>query len=255
MFQAVLFLFYGQLPGTVLKFWLMHSHRSHLLLRNFAILLSVVTIVAFNLVGRVEVRDSLPIPLDPAISLFTFGYSETLADSIWLQSLQNFRTCEQDRGGSPLTALGARMGPDRIPSCSYSWLYHMLNVTMHLAPRFKTVAEIGPMVLSSVIDDIDGATELYTRAVRHYPDDWVILSRAATHFALEIEDGQKAAQLYLRAVDKGAPVWMALYASKLSSQEGQRELAIRILKRFSDDERLTERDRKYIEEKLGAKKK
>lgn len=190
----------------------------------------------------------------PELKNFTFGYDEIIADTTWLQALQNFTTCEQDRGGSSYSPTGARMGLDRIPACSHSRLFYLLNLVLELAPRFKFVAEVGPTVLSVVVDDIDGASELFLKAIRLYPNNWIILSRAGSHFALEVEDRSLAAQLFIRAVENSAPTWMALYASKLWEKDGQKELGKRILMRFRNHDRLTERDRKYIEEKIGLDK-
>lgn len=233
---------------------LLVKFRKHLLV-SLLLSLSVIGIIAANLSScPLDSVGPLDVPPGPEMVYFHFGYSETFADSTWLRSLQNFSSCEQDRGGSSYAPNGARMGPDRTPACSRGWLFRVLNVVLELAPRFHVVALIGPTVLSAVVDDIDGASDLYLKAVKLFPNDWVILSRAGSHFALEVENFPLAAKLYIRAVENGAPTWMALYASKLWSKDGQQELSRRILMRFRDNSRLTDRDREYIEKKLGPKK-
>jgi hypothetical protein len=221
---------------------------------TFLFLICVVPIVLLNLSyeTRSTTIPSAPPPLN--IKLFLFGQDETVADVYWLKALQNFNVCEQDRGGSSYAPNGARMGLNRTPSCSYGWLSRTLYFIGNLVPRFRFLFVVGPTVLSTIVDDIDGATELYKLAVKLYPNDWLILSRAATHFALEVENRPVAAQLYLRAVENGAPTWMGLYASKLFGQEGLHNLSIRILRDFSKNTNLSARDRAYIEEKLKAEK-
>jgi hypothetical protein len=221
------------------------------LIKFFILVTSILVIIYVNLYYNHGPRNkNLVTAPAPAIKHFTFGYIESMGDSWWLASIQNFTDCEQNRGGSSYAPSGARMGLNRTPACSFGWLYHAINLTIELIPRFYLAAANGPIALSVVVDDIDGASALFDKVIELYPYDWVILSRAASHFASEVEDRQKAAALFLRAARLGAPAWMALYASKLTSKEGMHYFSKKILMEFKDNPNLRDEDKRYIEEKL-----
>ncbi len=221
------------------------------ILKSPILLICVAIILVMNTeLISYEKPKALVIPPSPSIRYFTMGYTETVGDSWWLTAIQSLNVCEQDRGASSFAPSGNRIGLDRTPSCSYGWVFHVLNLIIELIPRFHFVAVNGPIILSVIIDDIDGATVLFEKAIKLYPNDWVILSRAASHFASEVEDRQKAALLFLRAARLGAPPWMALYAAKLSSKEGLHFFSRRILEEFRYNPNLRDEDKKYIEQKL-----
>lgn len=167
-----------------------------------------------------------------------------------MRAIQQFDKCEQDRGASPLTSEGLRMGLDRTPECNRGWVFQMLNLILDLVPRFYYPARVGPVILSVVIDDIEGATIIYEKALRNFPNDWIIASRAAYHFTFELEDNTRGSLLYYRAAKLGGPSWMALYASKLSNKEGKKELAIRMIKDFMESKEFKPSDIDIFSEKL-----
>lgn len=192
-----------------------------------------------------------PPPL--VLKYFTFGYNNTSADSYWIRLLQDFGVCEQKRGGSPIDPeTGARRGKNRTPECSLGWGYHMLNLITDLAPRFYVAAVNGPLILSVVADDIDGATLLYEKAIRLFPNDWGAHYYAGSHFLNEVEDSQRAIDLFKRAYSLGAPSWLPLLIARLQTREGRRDIAKSILLEFiknaENNEHLKERAREKLKE-------
>jgi tetratricopeptide (TPR) repeat protein len=168
----------------------------------------------------------------PPISLkyFTFGYDDMVADLFWLRLQQDFGICEQQRGGSSFSAdSGKRVGRNRTPSCRYGWGYHMLNLITDLAPRFTLPALLGPMILSVVADDIDGATILFDKSLNMYPNNWELNYRAGYHFMLELEDRERASLLFQKSYENGGPKWLPLLIARVQSEQGRFSLAEKVI--------------------------
>ncbi len=159
------------------------------------------------------------------IKKFSLGYNEVIADSFWLRVLQDSDLCEQNF--SPQG--GPRVGVNRTPNCKEGWVYHMLAVVLECAPRWQLPARVGPMLLSIVVDDRDGATLLFKKSVENFPNDWVVLFRAGYHFLYELDDKLMAAQFYNRAALNGAPLWARSLAAKLYSETGRHMVARAVL--------------------------
>jgi hypothetical protein len=155
------------------------------------------------------------------IKMFSFGQIELVADLFWIRVLQDIDTCEQNF--APKSEL--RIDKDRIHNCNKGWVYHMLDIIFECAPRWRIPAAIGPLLLSVIVDDIDGATLLFKKAVKNFPHDWAILYRAAYHFLYETHDTLYAAQLFDQAGKYGAPLWVHSLAAKLYSERGRNIVA------------------------------
>lgn len=108
------------------------------------------------------------------------------------------------------------------------------------------------MVLSVIVDDVEGATYLFEKAMRNFPDDWVIKTRAAYHYVFEVEDYSRGGQLYFEAAKLGAPNWMVLYASKLADKDGRKSVAYNMISQFLKDRDLNEKERALFSKKLKA---
>lgn len=188
---------------------------------------------------------------------FTLGYQDVLADSFWLRFLQDSDTCEQS-----LAPVGAsRVGVGHTANCNQGWGYHMLDVIFEAAPRWKYPAAVGPMMLSVIIDDIEGATLAFKKSVRNYPNDWQILFRAGYHFLNETNEHELAAKYFDDAGKLGAPDWVHSLAARLYSENGRLAIArvvlIDALKRVPEGvnrNKIIER-LKVIEEKISKLKK
>ncbi|MEQ1664338.1 MAG: hypothetical protein ABL927_03065 [Bdellovibrionales bacterium] len=188
---------------------------------------------------------------------FTLGFQDVLADIFWLRFLQDSDTCEQS-----LAPVGAsRVGVGHTANCNQGWGYHMLDVIFEAAPRWKYPAAVGPMMLSVIIDDIEGATLAFKKSVRNYPNDWQILFRAGYHFLNETNEHELAAKYFDDAGKLGAPGWVHSLAAKLYSENGRLTIARVVLidalkrvpegvNRYKIEERLKE-----IEEKISKLKK
>lgn len=175
--------------------------------------------------SAVEVK-KIAYALPSEIRYFSLGYKEVIADSLWLRFLQDYGTCEQK-----MAPVGApRVGIGHIADCDKGWAYHVLDSVLECAPKWRLPAAIGPILLSVVVDDINGASLLFKKAVKNFPNDWVVLFRAGYHFLYETDEHLLAAQYYDRAGKAGAPLWVHSLAAKLYSEQGRDQVALIVLK-------------------------
>lgn len=181
-------------------------------------------------------RELLAPPVD--IQYFTFGHKEILADLFWIRSIQDFNYCEKKIA-------------EQICKGN-SWLYQMLNVITDLSPYFRMAYSAGAMALTVIISDISGASKFFDKAVAHYPDDWVILYKAAYHAIYEEKDNAKAADLMQRAAQNGSPDWVFALAGRLYSEAGRLEMAERLaqeLEKAGGDPQVVKAIRERVKER------
>jgi tetratricopeptide (TPR) repeat protein len=159
----------------------------------------------------------------PGIKYFSFGFNDAMADSLWLRYVQDTDKCHL-RG----------MEGEGKAACEKGWAYQMLDTITELAPKFRMPYAVGPLTLSVIVDDYDGAGLMFEKAVRAFPNDWSILYRAAYYYLYDKKQNDRAASLLLRAYQNGGPNWLPLLASRLYSKEGQLTLGIATLKAYAE---------------------
>lgn len=155
------------------------------------------------------------VPPPPGIEFMSFGYKEVIADLLWIRAVQDFDYCEQEVA---------------VRVCrSNSWLYQMLDAVTNLSPNFRIPYAAGALALTIIITDVDGATKIFDKGVKAFPNDWPILYRAAYHYMYEVKDNKRAAELLIQAGKNGAPPWVFTLAGRLYSDAGNLELAESVL--------------------------
>lgn len=183
--------------------------------------------------GKVE-RQLIAPPQN--IERIAFGFHEMMADSLWIRAIQDFDFCDR---------------PVHQTQCQgQSWLYRMLDAATNLSPRFRVIYLNGPLALSVIISDSEGASKLFDKAVRAFPNDWKILYGAAYQALYEEKNQKKAGDLLIRAGQNGAPPWVFSLAGRLYADSGNLELAeslLRSLREQGQDPSLIERMRQKID--------
>ncbi|WP_413582079.1 tetratricopeptide repeat protein [Bdellovibrio sp. HCB288] len=160
----------------------------------------------------------------PMLERFTFGYSEIMADTIWIRAIQDMDYCDEVSG---------KVG--EVSVCANdSWLYKMIDTITNLSPKFRAPYAVGSLALTILITDVDGATKVFEKAVKEFPSDWPILYRAAYHYMYEVKDNKRAAELLIQAADHGAPPWTRTLAGRLYSDSGNLDLAKSLLQNMKD---------------------
>ena len=178
-----------------------------------------------------------------------FGYDESFADSLWLRVIQDFAVCQEKHEQSkldiikPVESLSTEEDPildEKIAHvvkevsranqgrkvCRKGWVYRMLDAVTELAPEFKVPYTVGAISLSVLIDDYEGASALFEKGFKQFPNNWEILYRGAYHYLFDRKDFKRAAELLNKAGKAGAPSWVQSLAASLYTKEGQLGLAI-----------------------------
>lgn len=156
----------------------------------------------------------------PELKHFTFGYKEVVADSLWIRAIQDFDFCSQKVNERDCVAK--------------SWLYHMIHQITELSPQFRMPYATGALALTILINDYEGATKIFDKAVQQFPTDWPILGRAAYHALYEESDKVKAARLAKQAAENGAPEWYYSMAGRLFAEGGELEFGEALLQQLKD---------------------
>lgn len=226
----------------------------------FFLIASFTGIVFFTRMPDTGWKDLVPKLTPPEnLKYFTFGYDESMADSLWIRVIQNIDFCEagkqrpptpeQEKKQAEKTPVGdifAEIEANRTqPRCELGWVYQMLDRITDLSPRFLMAYTMGATTLSVVVDDPLGASRLYDKGLKQFPHNWSLAYRAAYHALYEMKDFKKAADLLYLAGQNGAPLWVQSLASRLYERTGQlllgRMVLIDLLKRSQGDPALEEK--------------
>lgn len=184
-------------------------------------ILSLSLLAITNLVGQsvdfhYQIRQLIPPP--QYIERMSFGFNEVMADSLWIRAVQDFDYCEQQIANNICK--------------NNSWLYLMLDAITNLSPSFRMPYATGSLALTIIISDIEGATKIFDKGVKAFPNDWPILYRAAYHYLYEVKDKKHAAELLIQAGQNGAPPWVFALAGRLYSDSGSLDLAESLLQQM-----------------------
>lgn len=202
----------------------------------FLIVLAFITQVWLGQSKWVESKDYL-VPPPQQIERLAFGFSALIADSLWIRWIQNDDTCQtygeiQQRPVPPSESANNFLKNPRHKICDFSWSYQMLDAVTRLQPLYKIAYTSGLMILVIMVEDYKGATILYNRALKEFPDDWIINYQAAFHFLGDDEDIPRAAQLLVHASEHGGMDWFRSLAARLYTRSGQLDLGISTLESY-----------------------
>lgn len=185
----------------------------------------------------IEAPPSEPLLVPPQhIERFAFGYQELLADILWLRSIQDFEYCGEHKAHDEYSQDFKRT----LTICEKGWIYHMLDAVTRLAPRMQIAYTRGAVALSVIVNDREGAAELFTRGGKALPESWYVHYCAGYHFSIEMKDYAKAAYHLNEAAKHGAPHWVILLSARLASQAGLAEFGMKALESFYKDTPFTE---------------
>ncbi|MFN8847520.1 MAG: hypothetical protein ACK5V3_10710 [Bdellovibrionales bacterium] len=160
-----------------------------------------------------KVKDFISPP--KGIEHFAVGMRPQLADLIWIRSIQDIDYCEKS---------------EHAKKCKDNdWLYRMLKAVVTLDPKYYSAYASGGLALSVLVSDYEGATEIYNLGIKEYPNDWVLLYRAGYHFLFEVNDFERASELYSRVSDLGGPFWVVTLGKRLNTKEGKLEVGRKVL--------------------------
>ena len=213
------------------------------MLKLFSLFILGILIVAFSrpsLDAPASERRILLVPPRDLIH-FTLGYNENIADGMWLRVIQDLDYCEQNKPEALLLGSADKPAdksdgnsseqtkPIKNDTCKRGWVFHMIDAVTELAPRFRIPYVSGALMLSTVVNDAEGATVIYNKALQRFQTDWHLQYYAANHFLNDGGDPERAATLLVEAGKNGAPTWVYSLAGRLFTKAGKAFLAKTVL--------------------------
>lgn len=199
---------------------------------------------------NLNIKDFLPaqyqsrlICVNNYTKFLSFGNDPQIADAFWIRFLQELDAF------NTLTIAEPHLCPDKTSS----WHFHIMNIAIDIDPKFYEVTLNAPLLISVTIGDAKGASILFDKAVKNYPNDWMILYRASYQAQIEERDHKKAADLLYRAGKNGAPKWVMSLAGGLFNEVGDRVMAEKIyaeLLKDLKDEELAKRLKLKLDNKI-----
>ena len=215
----------------------MVSSKSIFHISGFALGAVLIT-ASFVFYPQVSQEKKTLIAPPPHLEYFSFGFQPVLADNLWIRAIQDFDYCEEKVNQSHCR--------------NSSWLYQMLDTITTLSPDYQTAYADGGVDLSVIVSDAEGASKIYEKGLRVFPNDFNLLYRAGLHSYYEEKNNKKAAELYLRAARAQglAGTWLYSLSARLFTDAGQKEVALKLYKQMKE-EGLDEAYLKRMREKLG----
>lgn len=206
--------------------------------------------------SRADLRSALLMP-PKNLRQFTLGYKEIVADLLWLRVIQDFDYCESKKvlSNSPKQgeAKEQPVATDSKPCQSQSgWVYRMVDAVTELADNFRMAYVSGAIMLSTVVQDYQGAGLIFDKGIGHYPDDWHLPYYASFNALYNQSKDEKAAEYMLRAAKNGAPGWTYSLAAKLYTKAGKALLARTVLREVLESQSETDRWYPALKSRLDA---
>lgn len=171
------------------------------------------------------------------LRFMSFGYSRMMSSLLWLRFLQH----------TP---------PERMDPDQFSWIYRDLEAVTEIDPDFYPAYEMGGVFLSVITEDKLGAELILKKGIERFPLRWRIHAYLAYHYLIELKQPQKAREFFISGSKiEGAPSILGIRAASLTSESGEREQGIAMLKEMLEsarDPHLQERIKERIR-KLEAK--
>lgn len=184
-----------------------------------------------------ETRKLIPPP--PRLEYLSFGFQMPIADSLWLRSIQDFDYCENRLATHLCEGNG--------------WLFKMMDAVTTLAPDYLAAYRNGALALTVLVSDYPGASIIFDRGVQMFPEDRILLYRAAYHAMLEEKKNDKAADLLIRAAKAGGKEWFYNLAARLYSDSGQKDLAEGLYEELKASKGVSEATLQRMRDKIDGK--
>lgn len=203
--------------------------QTKLVIASALFFLAIVFATTFVLKKPIPTTDALLSAPAKEIKYFSMGFKNNMASALWLRVLENSDYCEQKI--------------NQTECVGKSWLFQNLDLATELDPVFEAqMYRAGALALTIIISDYPGASIIFDKGVLHHPTDWQLLYAAGYHALFEEKNKTKAAAIYFKAAQNGAPDWVQVMSGRLAAEGGDVSYAQKILQTMID----TNQDEKLI---------
>jgi len=147
------------------------------------------------------------LPTGDYLDAVSLGYQNLLADGLYLWSIQYY--------GYHRTAEGRR------------YLWRIYDVITDLDPQYQDAYLTGALVMAMDMSDAELAIQLLEKGARENPDDWIYWVEAAHYAWINLEDFERAAAYFERALEKpGVPPMIRRARAGMSEFAGDNRRAL-----------------------------
>ena len=197
-----------------------------LLLLSAAAIYSLQLRIDMTRKGSTAAEEFMRLPKVEYLRVASLGYSNLVADLLWLKAVQN-------------------MGEKKVSPEGYEWIYKALDTVTSLDPKFVAPYEAGGLILTIVADKVELSNKLLEKGVENLPQYWQLPFYLGFNYLFYMKDYKKAAE-YMEKAPKipGSPEYLPLLTARLYLQSKDPAYALEFLMRMYDnttDERLRER--------------
>lgn len=146
------------------------------------------------------------------IQFFHFGQKRLLSSIMWVSTI-----LESDLDHYKMKDMN-------------SWMYLRFKTISDLEPKFYENYHFGGVYLSIVKDDLLGASEIYERGLKEFPNDYFLLKNAAFHYEFEVGDSSRAYKIYSKLKSHpSADSQVLAIAARLETEFGSKQVALELL--------------------------
>ena len=206
-------------------------------------LILVFSLFGIGFFGGVREMERKPLYFAPpnVLQHFSMGYRDFLANLLWLRFIQDADFCSFEKG-KPVYKGDKK-------TCELGWAYNMADAISELAPRFKSLYTLSPLIMSVFSGDKKGAERILLKGLKHFPQDWRINFYAAYLYTAEVKNPELAARHAYRSAQNGGPDWLYRLSAKKYGEAREFLLGETILKNLLKRE-LSKEQRRRIEKHL-----
>jgi hypothetical protein len=150
------------------------------------------------------------------------GYDEALADFLWVRTVGYF---------------GAHVKTDQ----DYTWLVHMLKLTVELDPRYESPYEFGGIILPSELQKVDEGMAFLKKGIqnipRHNPRYWLQHFYLGFCYMIYKNDPLRAGQHFeVAATFPQSPDYLPLLIARLYASDNKPDSGIAFIQSLLNDE-------------------
>ncbi|MBN1881402.1 MAG: hypothetical protein JW885_04445 [Deltaproteobacteria bacterium] len=156
-------------------------------------------------------EELLYLPSGRVLHIVSLGFDQVVADIIFIKMIEYFAT-------------------HNATDHTYTWLYHMADITTDLDPYFKFPYVFAGLLLNLEANQFDNARLILEKGMTVYPDDWYFPFLLGLNYFFHDGDLNEAAKYFERSNRlEGSPEYLAKLTSKLREYGQTRETTLEFM--------------------------
>ena len=158
-----------------------------------------------------EHEELLYLPSGKVLHIVSLGFDQVVADIIFIKMIGYFAT-------------------HNATDHTYTWLYHMTDITTDLDPYFKFPYVFAGLMLNLEANQFDNARMILEKGISVYPNDWYLPFLLGLNYFFHDGDLIKAAEYFERSNSlEGSPEYLEKLTRTLREHGQTRETTLEFL--------------------------